>query len=473
MEDCGSVRVARIPPYPSPPNDLLPPAFAKETSMQPTGKPSRRDFLKTSAVAALGASTLNIARMAHAQGSDTFKIALVGCGGRGTGAAYQALQAQGPGGKFNVKLVAMADAFRDRLDTCHKSLMREEACRDKIDVPEDRKFSGLDAHKRAMETDADVVLLCSPPGFRPGQYEAAVAAGKHVFMEKPLATDGPGVRRILAANEEAKKKNLAVVVGFHMRHEANRREVTKLLQDGAIGDVHTLRAYYNCSGVWHHTRQPGENEMQYQVRNWYYFTWLSGDHIAEQHVHDLDICNWIKQAHPIQANGMGGRQVRIGPDYGEIFDHHAVEFTYPDGAKLLSFCRHIPNCWESFSQHAHGARGTAELIGHGRMTLLVDGQKRRRWERGEDGHQTEHNHLFSAIAAGEPLNETESAAHSSMTAILGRMATYSGKIVTWDDGLNSQLDLSPTGEGWDAQPRPKPGPDGCYPCAVPGVTKAF
>jgi len=435
--------------------------------MKPHKKPTRRDFLKTSAAAALGTSALGAARGAHAAGSDTLRVALVGCGGRGTGAALQAISAKGA----NVKLVAMADAFGDRLDQCYQAIKPRGG--DRIDVPEERKFRGLDAYRKALEADVDVVLLCSPPGFRPAQFEAAVAAGKHVFMEKPVATDAPGVRRILAANEEAKKKNLRVVVGFHMRHEANRREVTARLHDGAIGDILFLRAYFNSSGVWFHKRRPEETEMEYQVRNWYYFTWLSGDHIVEQHVHDLDICNWIKQAHPISANGMGGRQVRVGPDYGEIYDHHAVEFTYPDGAKLMSFCRHMPNCWMSFAQHAHGTRGRAELIGHGRMTIWADGQDRFRLPRGEDGHQSEHDHLFAAITSGEPLNETESAAHSSMTAILGRMATYSGKVVTWDEGIGSTLDLAPASLAWDAVPGPRPGPDGCYPCAMPGLTKAY
>jgi predicted dehydrogenase len=429
---------------------------------------SRRDFLKASTVS-VGAGVLgglSLARSVHAQGSDVFKIALIGCGGRGTGAAVQALST-----KANVKLVAMADAFRDTLDRSYEAIKKE--CSDRVDVPEDRKFAGLDAYQKAIDSDASVVLLCTPPGFRPMQYEAAVKAGKHVFMEKPLAVDGPGVRRILAANEEARKKNLAVVVGFHMRHEANRQAAVKMLHDGAIGDIQFMRAYYNCSGVWVRPREEGQTEMQYQVRNWYYFNWLCGDQIVEQHVHDLDQCNWIKQAHPVEANGMGGRQVRTGKDVGEIFDHHAVEFTYADGTKLFSYCRQIPNCWDAFSEYAHGTKGQAELMGHARITISPTGGEPRRWDRGEDGHQTEHDHLFAALAAGKPFNEADSAAESSLTAILGRMATYSGKIVKWDDAMGSQLDLSPKSYAWDAEPPVLPGPDGCYACAMPGITKAY
>jgi myo-inositol 2-dehydrogenase / D-chiro-inositol 1-dehydrogenase len=430
---------------------------------------SRREFLKASAAATVGASVfggLNIARAAHAQGSDVIKIALIGCGGRGTGAAAQALET-----KANVKLIAVADAFRDSVDRCCGSIAAQY--KDRVDVPEERKFVGLDAYKKALETDAAVVLMCSPPGFRPVQFEAAVKAGKHVFMEKPLAVDAPGIRRIIAANEEAKRKSLAVAVGFHMRHEASRVEAVKMLHQGAIGEIRFLRAYFNSYGVWVRPRQPGQTEMQYQVRNWYYFNWLSGDHIVEQHVHDLDMCNWIKQAHPIEANGMGGRQVRKGKDHGEIFDHHSVEFTYADGAKLFSYCRHIPNCWDSFAEYAHGTKGQAEFIGHSRITLSPNGRAASRWKRGEDGHQTEQDHLFAALLAGQPHNEVDSAAESSLTAIMGRMATYSGKVVQWEQAMNSPVDLAPKSYDWDATPPVLPDKDGCYACAIPGVTKAY
>jgi myo-inositol 2-dehydrogenase / D-chiro-inositol 1-dehydrogenase len=429
--------------------------------------PSRRTFLKTSALAAGAAvaGNLALARSAHAAGSDVLKVALIGCGNRGTGAAYNILSA-----KPNVKLVAMADAFPDSLENNLKTLRK--LFKDRADVPEDRRFVGLDAYLKAIDC-ADVVLLCTPPGFRPMQFEAAVKAGKHVFMEKPVATDAPGVRRILAANEEAKKKKLAVAVGHHLRHETKYREIVGRIHDGAIGELKFLRAYFNSNGVWVRKRRPDQSEMQYQVRNWYYFTWLGGDHIVEQHVHDIDVGNWIARAHPVEAQGMGGRQVRVGRDVGEIFDHHAVEFTYPGGLKMFSYCRHIPGCWDSFSEHAHGTKGDAELQGPGDGALRVAGREPMHWKHGPDGHQVEMDDLVAAIAAGRPYNEADWAAESTMTAILGRMATYSGKVVAWDEALHSSLDLTPKNLAWDADTLVHPGPDGCYACAVPGVTKAW
>ena len=249
------------------------------------------------------------------------------------------------------------------------------------------------------------MLLCTPPGFRPAQFEAAVEAGKHVFMEKPVAVDGPGVRRVLAANQKAKDKGLAVAVGHHLRHETKHREVIQRLQDGVIGEIPLMRVFFCTGPLWNRPRLEGESEMHYQVRNWYYFNWLSGDHIVEQHVHDLDVINWLKNDHPIRANGMGGRQVREGKEFGEIFDHHAVEFDYADGSKMMSFCRQIGGCWNSFSEHAQGTKGRADIEGHGRSTIFVDGKEPMSWKRERDGHQVEHDHFFAALLAGEPYNE--------------------------------------------------------------------
>ncbi len=413
------------------------------------------------------AAGLSIARGAHAAGSDLVKIALIGCGGRGTGAAINALNT-----KANVKLVAMADAFPDRLENSLRGIQSQ--CPGKVDVPSDRKFTGLDGYEKAIQSDCDVVLLCTPPGFRPRQLEAAVRAGKHIFAEKPLATDAPGVRRIMAANEEAKKKGLRVAVGHHLRHEVKHKEIMKRVHDGAIGKIHFMRIYFNSSGVWVMPRKPGQTEMQHQVRNWYYFNWLCGDHIVEQHVHDIDVANWfMKDQHPVRANGMGGRQVRVGKEYGEIFDHHCVEFEYADGTKCFSFCRHIPGCWDAFLECAHGEKGWAEIYGHGHSVLHVDGQPPQRWERGPDGHQVEMDDFFAALLAGQRYNELDWAIPSTMTAILGRMATYSGRIVTWDEAIRSDLDLAPERLAWDATPKSLPGPDGIYPCAIPGVSKAL
>ena len=372
--------------------------------------------------------------------------------------------------KANVKLVAMADAFRDRLDMSLRGI--ESQCKGQVDVPEERKFVGLDSYEKALASGVDMVLLCGPPGFRPSQFDAAVKAGKHVFMEKPVATDGPGVRRVLAANVQAKQKGLAVAVGHHLRHEDKHRELVKRIHDGAIGDLKYLRVYFNTGSLWKRPRQPDQTDFQHQVRNWYYFTWLSGDHIVEQHVHDLDVGNWIAKGHPVEANGLGGRQVRKGKDVGEIFDHHAVEYTYADGVKMFSFCRQIDGCWGSFSEHAHGTKGHANMEGHGTTTLAVDGQEPVRWRRAADGHQIEMDDLFAAMLAGKPYNEGD-AAEGTMTAILGRMATYSGKVVTWDEAMQSSLDLAPKQFAWDAEPTVKPDADGIYPCAMPGLTKAF
>ncbi len=426
---------------------------------------SRRDFLKTSAALA-AAGSLSLSRSAHAAGSDEIKIALIGCGGRGTGAAANALATTA-----NVKLVALHDAFPERVTAAYNALNRQFAAR--VDVPDARRFSGLDGYLQALNANVDLVLLCTPPGFRPQQFEAAVKAGKHVFMEKPVAVDGPGVRQVLAANEEAKKKGLAVAVGHHLRHEDKHREVVKRIHDGAIGPVKFLRAYFNTGSLWVRPRKPDQTEMQFQVSNWYYYNWLSGDHIVEQHVHDLDACNWIMQGHPVEAQGLGGRQVRKGPNFGEIFDHHAVEFTYPDGTKMFSYCRQIDNCWGSFSQHAHGTKGVVNIDGHGTSELRVDGQEPLRWKREKDGHQVEMDDLFAALLAGQPYNEGEHGAHSTMTAILGRMATASGQIVRWDDAIKSELNLLPPKLTWDAQPLVLPDQNGEYACAMPGKTKAW
>jgi myo-inositol 2-dehydrogenase / D-chiro-inositol 1-dehydrogenase len=430
---------------------------------------SRRDFLKASTVAAVGVAAfggLSLARSAHAAGSDLHKIALIGCGGRGTGAAANALST-----KANVKLVAMADAFRDSLEGSLAALQKQFS--DRVDVPEERRFTGLDSYQKAIDCGVDLVLLCTPPGFRPMQFEAAVKAGKHVFMEKPVATDAPGVRRILAANEAAKQKSLAVAVGHHLRHERQYLDIVGRIHNGEIGDVKYLRAYFNMGPLWVRPRKPDQSEMQHQVRNWYYFTWLSGDHIVEQHVHDLDIGNWIANAHPVDAQGLGGRQVRVGKDFGEIFDHHAVEFTYGNGVKMFSYCRQIPGCWDSFSQHATGTKGNVDIEGHGNAFLRVTGQEPKKWRRAHDGHQIEMDDLFAALAAGKPHNEADQAVDSTMTAILGRMATYSGKLVTWDTAMNSQQDLTPKSLAWDGETLVKPAADGCYACAMPGVTKAW
>lgn len=435
---------------------------------------SRRDFLKTSSIVAGGAlaGTFNIARQAHAaESDDSIRVALIGCGSRGTGAASQALQTKG-----SVKLVAMADMFPDRLNGSLNNLSKDSSIKDRIDVPEDRKFVGWDAYQKAIDSGVDLVILATPPGFRPIHFDAAIKAGKHVFMEKPVATDAPGVRMVLAAAEEAKKKRLAVGVGLQRRHQKGYIETIKRLQDGAIGDILAARVYWNGTTPWVNTREslrqrkPDLTEMEYQLRNWYYFTWICGDHIVEQHIHNLDVINWLKNSYPVKANGMGGCEVRKGKDYGETFDHHYVEFEYADGSRMYSQCRHIPGCWNSVSEHVHGTKGHANIGGY---DIVVTGGDRWRHRGRGDGnpYQVEHDDLFESIRKGEPLNEAEFGAKSSMTAILGRMCTYSGNEIKWDDAINSNVSLFPRDTGFDATPPVLPAEDGLYPRAVPGVTK--
>ena len=438
---------------------------------------SRRNFLKSSSAAVVGGAwmgTLVSGRAAQGQGSlATIRVALVGCGGRGTGAADEALRTAG-----DVKLVAIADAFRDRLDGCYATLKEKHGAR--VDVPEERKFVGFDAYQKAMEL-ADVVILATPPGFRPIHFEEAVRQGRHVFMEKPLATDAPGVRKVLAAAGAAKAKNLKVGVGLQRRHHPGYIETVKRLQDGAIGELMAMRCYWNGGGVWVRPRKDGQTEMEYQMRNWYYFTWLSGDHICEQHIHNLDVINWVKNSHPVRCQGMGGRQVRAAHfitdktpitidagslDYGEIFDHHYVEFEYPDGTRLHSQCRQMRGCWSSVSEHVQGTRGSCEVSAQKIIT-----EKPWRFEgRKSNPYQQQHDDLFDAIRQNKPFNEAEFGAISTMTAILGRMATYSGKMVEWDEAIKSEVSLVPMDLSWEAAPSPMPDKNGLYPIAVPGET---
>jgi predicted dehydrogenase len=456
---------------------------------------SRREFLKTSAVAVAGAGLVSaLAPPVHAAGSDTLKIALIGCGNRGTGALVQALSTSGP-----VQLWAMADTFPDRLEmslrNTERALKGEQplttrkprkgkkavikavaSASEKINIPKDRQFIGLDAYRKVLESGVDVVLLAGPPGYRPLHFEAAIGAGKHVFMEKPVATDPAGIRRVLAAAEGAKKKNLKVGVGLQRHHQPSYLEAIQKIRDGAIGDLVTLRCYWNGSNP---AKQPFDrgnlSELEYQVRNWYFFSWLSGDHICEQHVHNLDVCNWIKQGHPVEAQGMGGRQVRTGKEYGNIFDHHAVEYTYADGTKMLSQCRQIPGCSNLVAEFAHGTRGLMSTNG-ARAELFVDGK--RTWRAAADkggyengAYQAEHDALFDAIRNDKPYNEAEYGALSTMTAILGRMATYSGQIIKWDEAIKSNRTMTTDAENWDAKAPVYADSDGRYAIPKPGVTK--
>jgi predicted dehydrogenase len=344
----------------------------------------------------------------------------------------------------------------------------------KIDCPKERQFVGFDAYKRAIESGADLILIATPPGFRPMQFEAAVEAGKHIFMEKPLGVDAPGIRRVMAANEQAKKKNLMVAVGLQRRHDPRYIETMKRIHDGAIGDVMFTRVYWNSGGLWVRPRQPQQTEMEYQMRNWYYFNWICGDHIVEQHIHNLDVGNWIRgDIHPTEAQGMGGRQVRTGKEYGQIFDHHFVEFTYPDGTKMYSQCRHIDGCANEVREHAHGIKGTLDIDdGVGSLVTTPVGKWKSNAKK-VDNHHQEHHDMFAALRRGEIYNECDYGVKASFTSILGRMATYSGKIVRWDEALRDGEDLSPATYDFGATPPVVPDENGFYPVPVPGKTEVL
>jgi myo-inositol 2-dehydrogenase/D-chiro-inositol 1-dehydrogenase len=438
--------------------------------MNQNTKNPRRDFLKTSALLTGGALLSPFAMPgAYAAGSDEIKIAVIGCGGRGTGAVFQAL-ATG----HNIKLVAMADAFRDRLDSSYTPIAQRHP--EKVDVPEEHKFVGFDGYKKAIAL-ADVVLLTAPPGFRPDHFEEAVKQGKHVFLEKPVATDAHGIRRVLAAAEIAKSKKLNVVAGLQRRYQANYIETINRIQDGAIGDIFGGQVYWNDGGVWVKPREAGQTEMEYQMRNWYYFNWLCGDHIVEQHVHNIDVANWVKGSYPVKAEGTGGRMVRTGKEYGEIFDHHSLRFTYADGTIINSECRHFPGADNRVDESFVGTKGKAYLNAGNKGTLWAHDGKELYNHNGEGNinpYQQEHNELFDAIVKGEfRYSDAERTAKSTMTAILGRYATYSGKEIGWDEALNSDVNLMPETLAWDALPKVLPDEDGFYPHAVPGRTKVL
>jgi myo-inositol 2-dehydrogenase/D-chiro-inositol 1-dehydrogenase len=422
----------------------------------PVGKPSasRRDFLKTSAFVAGGtAAHLGSVPNAFAAGSDVIKVGLVGCGNRGTGAAEQSINAS-----TNVKLHAMADLFKDHLEG---SLDKLKQFGDKIDVAEDRKFVGFDAYKKLIDSGVDLVILATPPGFRPKHIKAVIDAGKNLFCEKPVAVDGPGIRTVLAAAEVAKKKGLAVVAGTQRRHQAGYIEVMKRIRNGSIGDLITAQVYWNQGSLWKVDRTPQMSDLEYQIRNWLYYTWLSGDHICEQHVHNLDVMNWAMNAHPVKCVALGGRQVRTSPIYGNIFDHFAVEYHYPEGIVATSQCRQIDGCENNVSETIVGTKGVYYLSpGNYRTKGGAGGRVRIANER--NPYEQEHIDLIDSIRSGNPLMELQTVAESTLTAIMGRMSAYTGKAVTWEQALNSKLDLTPSSLEFGPCPTP--------PVAVPGET---
>ena len=408
----------------------------------------RRTFLAASA--AVAASTA-----VHAAGSDTLKIALVGCGGRGTGAALNALNADKA-----VKLVAVADVFADRAAASLNTLKVSRP--DKVDVPPERVFDGFDAYKHAIDL-ADVVILATPPGFRPTHLKYAVEQSKHVFMEKPHATDVPGARSALASARLAKEKGLSLVSGFCYRYDPFKREVVKRIHAGQIGEVQTVHTTYLTGELWSRaTKTKDPAEMEYQLRMWYYFTWLSGDFIVEQAIHCIDKAAWVMGGVPTSAVALGGRQARTDPKFGNVFDHFSVAYEYESGQKVFLDCRQQNNTFHETNDTIYGTKGTAQLMRH---TMQTGGEKYKHPGKHDFGamYQVEHDELFAGIRSGKVLNDGEVSIQSTLMGLMGREAAYTGQKITWDKLMASEEKLVPDDPRFGQHPVP--------PVAVPGVTK--
>ena len=412
---------------------------------------TRRDFIKTSVGASLAATIPGNLGL-HAQGSDTIRVGVVGCGGRGTGAAIDCLNAA-PG----VEIVAMGDLFQDRIDSSLKRI--QQAHPDKVKVPKDKCFTGFDNYlKVAACPEVNLIVTAAAPGFRPLHLKAAVDAGKNVFMEKPVAVDPVGVRSVIASSDLARKKGLAVVSGTQRRHQHRYIELMKRINNGEIGEITGGQCSWNQGDLWVVKKTPQMSDMEWQCRNWLYFTWLSGDHIVEQHVHNIDVMNWAFGSLPVKVMAMGGRQQRTAPEYGNIYDHFAVEFEYPNGVRVLSMCRQIKGCADRVEERIVGTKGYAFGYGeiHGTNFWKFDGDE-------TNPYVQEQTDLIASIRAGKPLNEGRRIAESTMCAIMGRMSAYTGRAISWEWAMtSSKLDLTP--------PKYDFGPLPVEPVAIPGVT---
>lgn len=398
--------------------------------------------------------------------TDTLRIGFIGCGNRGTGACREALSTKGP-----VKLVAVGDLFPENLERSLKNLLKYKELQPRIDVPPERRFTGFDAYEKVIASGVDLIILATPPHFRPIHYAAAVRAGKHCFLEKPCCVDAPGYRMLVAANEEARSKKLSVGVGMQRRHQRNYLEGVRRIRDGAVGDVLLIRTYFNMPGGRPGAaKPPGMSEMEYQIRHWNLFTWLCGDHLVEQACHEIDVANWILGGHPIRAQGVGGRQVRTGPWTGDIFDHHMIEFEYVGGVRHYCQARQQPGTWSEVSDNVHGTKGVVTLgTGAWGMGTLTPRDLRAKDRKVDNPYQQEHDDLQASIRGTGPyLFEGVHGATSSMTAVLGRMATYSGRMITWEEAVQSQLSLAPARYALDAPPPTLPDEHGCYSVVMPG-----
>jgi len=412
---------------------------------------TRRDFIKTASMATLAGAMAGTGGL-FAAGSDAIRIGVIGAGGRGTGAAIDAVNAA-PG----VEIVALYDPFQDRIDSCLKTLREKVPAA--VKVKPEACFTGLDGYKKLLEIkDINYIVTAAPPGFRPLHLKASIEAGKNVFMEKPVAVDPVGVRSVIASSELAAKKGLAIVAGTQRRHQQKYLETMKRIHDGAIGEIVGGQCYWNQGDLWVIKKTPEMSDMEWQCRNWLYFSWTSGDHIVEQHVHNIDVMNWALRATPVKVMAMGGRQVRTAPEYGNIFDHFAVEFEYPNGVRVASQCRQIKGCADRIEEKIVGTKGHA--FGYGE----ISGPNAWKFEAEEaNPYVVEHTDLIASIRAGKPLNEGKRIAESTLCAIMGRMSAYTGRALSWDWAMNaSKLDLFPKSLAF--------GPHQVDPVAVPGVT---
>ncbi len=429
---------------------------------------SRREFIRASGAATAGLVATPFVftgRSAELSPGDTIKVGLIGCGGRGSGAAKQALNAE-----KNVQLVAMADAFESQVKNALTNLKRDAEVGEKVKVDESKTFVGLDAFQKLIDSGVDLVILATPPGFRPQHLQAAVAAGKHIFCEKPMATDGPGVRSVLESVAEAKRKNLALVAGFCWRYDYARREFFKRLHDGAIGDVRALYHTYYTGPVKPmppaSERKPAMTDVEWQVRNWYNFAWLSGDGLTEQGVHSVDKMAWaMKDVPPIKCTAVGGRQ--RPNNEGNIYDHIEVNYEFANGVRGFVVHRQIPGCYSETRDYILGSTGNGNIGGRRSAVELTDLAGEIQWRSGaaeKDMYQVEHDELFASIRMGKPINDGVRMAHSTLMALMGRMAAYTGQEITWEQALNSQERLVPENPTWD-MPLP------ITPIAIPGKTK--
>lgn len=429
---------------------------------QPSDSINRRGFIKSTSAAVIGSTLIGNIGLSQSQplGSNVLKVGLIGCGGRGAGAASQAIQADP-----NVVLTAMGDVFQDRLDESYHELLGLYP--EKIKVDKANRFIGFDAYRKVIQSGVDVILLATPPAFRPDHMMAAVEAGKHTFCEKPVAIDAPGVRKVLAAAKKAKEKNLSVVSGFCFRYDLPKRALFEKVLKGEIGEIKNIYTVRNGGQLWSKPRQPGWSDMEYQLRNWLYYDWLSGDFITEMMVHSLDMMSWaMGDQNPLSASGTGGRQSRTEEIYGNAYDHFAIEYEYAKGVKGIHFSRQQDGCSMTNRVEIAGTLGNALIQGNkheitGKLNWQYSGER-------NDMYQTEHNELFASIRESKPLNDGESMARSSMLGILGRMVAYTGQTISWDDALNSNLNLAPAIDqySWDLK-------WASAPIARPGITKNF